>query len=120
MRLGFKRDQRCAQTIALPIGFRLPPVARVAGEAEQNFVMAPVLVGLVGVAARHLRGRAGRAQKRQPDGMVIALVRAVLHSVRIVAPNAPLLSVRSIQWCDATSNWRSSAVGRWMVPTSQL
>src|SRR5215469_15285305 len=43
-----------------------------------------------------------------------------LKLVRIVVPNAPLLSVRSIQRWDATSNWRSFALGRSMVPIPQL
>src|SRR5260370_17173813 len=43
-----------------------------------------------------------------------------LQSVRIVAPNSLLMSVRSIHWWEGTSNFFGSAVGLWMVPMSQL
>src|ERR1700679_4254542 len=43
-----------------------------------------------------------------------------LQSGKMVAPKLPLLSVKSIQRCEATSNCRSVALGRWIVPTSQL
>src|ERR1700677_4465777 len=74
-------DQRIAETIGLPIRLCLLPTSSVSRQTEYEFVMAPVLVCLVAIRRRtSIRGRlhSGRAQKRQPDGMVIWLVRAVL------------------------------------------
>ena len=70
----FEGDQRIVQALALPIGLRRAPVARVAGDAEEDFVMSPILVELVGVAGV----APGRAHQGQADGVVVELVRAVL------------------------------------------
>ena len=74
-----KSDQRRAQPIGLPVCLAFAPVAGVAGNPEQYLVMSPVLIQLIGVAALHLRSLARRAQQGQPDGVIIALVRAILH-----------------------------------------
>ena len=46
---GGEGNQRGAEAIGLPVGLLLTPVARVASEAEEDFVMAPVLGELVGI-----------------------------------------------------------------------
>ncbi len=46
-----------------------------------------------------------------------------LQSVRTVAPNSSLISVRSIHWCEATSNFLGLAVGApdsSYIPTAQV
>ena len=80
--VALEGDERIAETIRLPVGLRFAPTAGVPCQAEYEFVMTPVLVCLIGVSLRtSIGGRlhSGRAQKRQPDGMVIRLVGAVLE-----------------------------------------
>src|ERR1022692_2959753 len=71
---GLERDERLVEAIGLPIGVAIVPRAGVAGDAETKFVVAPVLVGLVGVTGVDAR----RAHQREPDGVVIGFVGAVL------------------------------------------
>src|ERR1700733_11470799 len=73
-------DERIAETIGLPIRLRLLPSPGVSRQAEYEFVMAPVLVCLVAVPLRTAIGgrlHSGRAEQRQPDRMIVRLVRAV-------------------------------------------
>src|SRR5580700_4900895 len=76
---GFKADERCTQAVSLPVRCALAPVVRVARDGEENLVMTPVLIFLVGVITLHSHRLARRANQCQPDGMVVALVRPVLH-----------------------------------------
>src|ERR1035441_565264 len=70
---GLERDERLVEAIGLPIGVAIVPRAGVAGDAERKFVVAPVLVGLVGVTGVDARG----AHKRKADGVVIGFVGGV-------------------------------------------
>lgn len=68
-----------AQAICLPIGLALTPVARMSGDTKENFVVSPILVQLIGIIAAGAGQRSSwRAKQREPEGMVVALVRAVL------------------------------------------
>ena len=70
----FEGHERLIQAIALPIGERVMPIAAMSGEPEDDFVMAPILVSLVGITAVH----AGRAQQGQTQSVVVRLVGTVL------------------------------------------
>ncbi len=81
VRRGGEGAQRVVEPVGLPVGLGLAPAGGVAGEGEGELVVAPVLVGLVGVAAGAAvggRAYAGGAQQREPDGVVGGLVGAVL------------------------------------------
>src|ERR1700677_5043996 len=73
--------ERITQPVGLPVGLHLSPAIGVSGHAEYEFVVTPVLVCLVAIALRTSISRrlhSGRAQKGQPDGIVIRLIGAVL------------------------------------------
>src|ERR1700683_1867642 len=71
--------QRSAQAVALPVGLALVPVARMSSKSKQDLVSTPILIELIGeVAAGTGLGRTGRANQRQADGLVVALVGSVL------------------------------------------
>src|ERR1700751_357651 len=58
------------------------PVAGVSGQPKGKLVMSPILVGLIRVVLRTTIARglhAGRAQECEADGIVVALVGAVLE-----------------------------------------
>src|SRR2546422_3824383 len=113
MRRTFERNKWLIESIGLPIRPGLTPVAGVTGEAERDFVMAQVLSALVRIAA----ARSRRAQQRQPQRLVVRLVRSVLairkqrHAVRslpggeidpLVGSNfeLPLIFIRSLDGAD--------------------
>src|ERR1039458_3076977 len=67
-------NERLVKAVGLPIGFAVVPRAGMAGDAESEFVVAPVLVGLIGVTGVDAR----RAHQRKADGVVIGFIRGVL------------------------------------------
>ena len=91
---GFEGDERVAETVGLPVGLRLTPSIRMPGQAKDKFVMSPVLVGLVAIPLRppiFWRRHARRAEKRQPDRMVVRFVRAILAVGEEGGPKATAL-----------------------------
>src|ERR1700722_5546016 len=66
-------DQWIVQSMSLPIA-PLTPVAAMASNAVDEFVVSEILRALVGITA----ASAGRPNQSQPDGVVIRLVRSIL------------------------------------------
>src|SRR5438552_674170 len=71
-------NQRLIETLRLPIGLLLPPVARMTSQTIDQFVMAPVLRGLIGVRSSVAFTDAGRADESEVDGFVVRFIRTVL------------------------------------------
>src|SRR5436853_2754139 len=71
-------DQRLIKALRLPIGLLLTPVARVTSQTIHQFVMTPVLRGLVGVAPSIAFTDARCADESQVDGFVVRFIRTVL------------------------------------------
>ena len=94
---GFKGDRRLVQAPCLPVGPGVNAVAGVSGNSVDEFVMAEILGGLVGIAAANARG----TQQGQANHVVARFVGAVLA-------------------IGQDGGAEGSAVGRSMVPMSQL
>src|ERR1700728_741535 len=77
---GRECDQGIIEAIGLPGGTRFTPVATMARQAHDEFVMSPVLIGLIGVSGTTVLARhnPGRAQERYTKSVVVGLIRAVL------------------------------------------
>src|SRR2546422_3155101 len=84
MRRTLKSNQRLIESIRLPVGLRLTPITGVARKSEQNFMTANVLSALIRVAT----ARAGRANQRQADRLIVRFIRSILavgqqsHTIR--------------------------------------
>ena len=71
---SLESNQRIVQPLRPPVGLPVAPPSGVAGYAVFEFVAADILSALVVITA----GGARRPDKREPDGVVIRLVRSVL------------------------------------------
>src|SRR5439155_13298829 len=84
MRRALKSNQRLIESIRLPVGLRLTPIACVTRESEQNFMAANVLSALICITT----ARSRCAEKRQADRLIIRFIRSIFaigqnrHAVR--------------------------------------
>src|SRR6266853_4557461 len=69
-----KRNQRLIQPISLPVSFGFAPTLFVTREAKQYFMTANILSSLIGITTT----RSWCAHERQPQSLVIRLIRTVL------------------------------------------
>src|SRR6202047_1218228 len=74
MSRGLKGDKRIIQALALPVSLGMAPVPGVTGDAVNELVMSDILRTLVCITT----ARARSSDQRQPDGVVVRLVRSVL------------------------------------------
>src|ERR1700731_1045924 len=74
MSRSLKGDERIIQALALPVSFGMAPVPGVTGDAVNELVMSDILRTLVRITT----ARARSSDQRQPDGVVVRLVRSVL------------------------------------------
>src|ERR1700723_2971253 len=70
---GNEGDEGLVEALGLPVGLRLAPIGGVAGDSEDEFVMAEILSGLVGITA----ASAGGANEGETDGVIVGFVRSV-------------------------------------------
>src|SRR3989442_15792550 len=66
------------KAVRLPVGLFPAPVAGVAGQAVNEFMVAPILRDLVAVVLSVTFTEAGSVEKGQAQGAVVRLIRAVL------------------------------------------
>src|SRR5207302_10107530 len=74
---GLKGDERLIQTVPLPVCLFFTPVARVAGKTIDEFMVSPVLGGLVTVEPSVAVSKAGRVDQSQAQRIVVRLVGAI-------------------------------------------
>src|ERR1035441_7665728 len=70
----FEGDERIVQALRLPVGPGVAPAGGVPRDAVDELMVSEVLGALVRIAAP----RAGSPNQRQPDGMIVRLVRSIL------------------------------------------
>src|ERR1700722_11461590 len=70
---GNEGDEGLVEALGLPVGLRLAPIGGVAGDSEDEFVMAKILRGLVGITA----ASAGGANEGETDGVIVGFVGSV-------------------------------------------
>ena len=78
--VGLESDQGIVKPIRLPIRLGLLPAAAVCRQPKYKFMVAPILICLIGVCLRASIGRRlhpRRPQQRQSKGVVVRLVGAV-------------------------------------------
>src|SRR5258708_26266112 len=78
MRGGCECDQGLVQPQRLPICLLFTPVARVTGQAISEFMVAPVLRGLVAIGPAVAFTQARRVNESEPQSIVIKLVGSLL------------------------------------------
>src|SRR5581483_1197772 len=66
------------QAQRLPVGLLLAPVTAVAGEPVQEFVMSPILGGLIAVFPAVAPTQTGGVEERKPQRAVVGLVGSIL------------------------------------------
>ncbi len=92
---GFEGNERIAETIGLPVRLRLTPSIRVPGQAEDEFMMTPVLVGLIAVPLRTSIRLGARmpGERRRVSRIVLSLglSEPFLQSVKEGGPKAAAL-----------------------------
>src|SRR5271154_7116304 len=78
---SFERNHRIFEPVCLPVRLGLTPVARVPRQSEDELVMTPILIRLIGISLRSAVGwgpHTRRAQESHTDGVVVGLVGTIL------------------------------------------
>ena len=70
---GLESDERIVQALRLPVRLTLPPACSVPSDTVDELVMSDILRALIWITA----ARSGSADQREPDGVVVRLIRSV-------------------------------------------